>query len=237
MPISIILHNPLYSGNLGSVARAMKNTGLKELILVNPVANRNDKAAQDMAVGAKNILAAAKMSNSLADTIKKFNFVYGTSRRQRRSSINWLGPKEFLQHRQQFSKTAKIALLFGNEESGLANEELDHCGAVIHIPTSPDYPSLNLAAAVQILSYECFMATPQVQYKKKQRLEVAAVEAMLQDMETTLEQIQFFRKRDSKTMMRPLRAFFYRSELSAQEIKIFRGVFRKMRWLQGKIKT
>ena len=152
--ISIILVKPLYAGNAGSVARVMANFGLKELILVKPC--KLGKEANDMAVHAKNILRSAKTYKNFESAIKNFDLIVGTTAESTNKDDYFLriciSPEEL---RKKLEKVrGKIAIVFGPEDIGLTNEELERCDIVVNIPTSSEYKSMNLSHAAAILLYE-----------------------------------------------------------------------------------
>src|SRR3990167_617643 len=151
--IRIVLINTSHPGNIGSVARAMKTMGLVQLYLVSPLQYPHHKA-NEMAVGATDILEQAVVVETLDEAIADCALVVGTSARMR--TIPWplLTPREMAEKIKCEPKTSTIAILFGCEQSGLNNDALQRCHYHIHIPANPDYSSLNLAAAVQIIAYE-----------------------------------------------------------------------------------
>ena len=154
--IQIVLVNPSHPGNIGAVARAMKNMGLRQLVLVAP-RQVPDPEAEWRAASAVDIIHEARVVGTLDEAIAGSQFVVGTSARDRR--IPWpvqdarLTAKRIVER----SVADKVSVLFGREDSGLNNEELRRCNLHCHIPTHPDYESLNLSMAVQIVCYEIRM--------------------------------------------------------------------------------
>ena len=155
--IRIVLIRTSHPGNIGSVARAMKTMGLKQLYLVSPEQFPHDKA-REMASGASDILNQAKVVSSLTEAIGHCSLVVGSSARER--TIPWplLTPREMANEIKLESPDTKVAILFGREQSGLSNEELECCHLHVQIPADPAYSSLNIAAAVQVIAYELRLA-------------------------------------------------------------------------------
>lgn len=156
--IRIVLVNTHHPGNIGAAARAMKNMGLSRLYLVEPMDFPSFEASQ-RASSATDVLSGAVVVDTLAEALQGCRFVCGTSARQR--SVKWpqLDARECGVQLQQESEQHEVALVFGRERSGLSNEELEQCQVLVNIPTAEAYSSLNLAQAVQVLSYEILMAS------------------------------------------------------------------------------
>ncbi|WP_127347716.1 TrmJ/YjtD family RNA methyltransferase [Pseudidiomarina mangrovi] len=154
--IRIVLVNTSHTGNIGSVARAMKTMGLSQLVLVDPV-SKPDSQASALAAGATDVLHGARIVDTLAEAIADCGLVIGTSARNR--TLDWplLEPRGAAAKLLSESPRYPVALVFGRESSGLTNDELQQCNFHVHIPANPDYSSLNLAMAVQALSYEIRM--------------------------------------------------------------------------------
>lgn len=154
--IRIVLVNTSHTGNIGSVARAMKTMGLSQLVLVDPV-TKPDSQASALAAGATDVLHGARIVDTLAEAIADCGLVIGTSARNR--TLDWplLEPRAAAAKLLAESPRYPVALVFGRESSGLTNDELQQCNFHVHIPANPDYSSLNLAMAVQALSYEIRM--------------------------------------------------------------------------------
>ncbi len=148
--IRIVLSNPTHPGNIGAAARAMKTMGLTELVLVNPQ-RYPDAEATARASGADDLLAGARVVSRLTDAIGDCGLVFGSSARLRRVPIAQLNPREAAARALAGAAGARVAVLFGRESSGLNNDEIDACHALVNIPTSSRYGSLNLAAAVQVI--------------------------------------------------------------------------------------
>jgi len=156
--IRIVLIQTSHPGNIGAAARAMKTMGLSDLCLVTP-SRFPDPQAEAMASGADDVLKQAQVVASLAEAVAECQIIIGTSARSQRT-LRWIisEPRECGVLANQHSTKGKVALVFGRERTGLTNEELALCHQLVHIPSNPDYSSLNVAAAVQIISYECRVA-------------------------------------------------------------------------------
>jgi TrmH family RNA methyltransferase len=155
--IRIVLVDTSHPGNIGASARAMKNMGLESLVLVRPQAHAGAEA-EVRASGAADVLARARVAGSVDEVVGDCALVLGATARAR--SANWrvLDPRAAAAELAAASASGPVAVLFGGERNGLANEELERCQALLRIPAAPDYESLNLAHAVQIVCYEIRMA-------------------------------------------------------------------------------
>ena len=157
--INIVLVDTIHPGNIGSVARAMKTMGLSRLSLVNPRIFPSDDAIA-LSGNATDVLNKAKIFTSIKDAIKESTFVYATSSRDR--SIQWPitdVTKAASDIVNEVNSNKEISIIFGKEDRGLTNDELEYANRLIEIPANPEYPVLNLAMSVQIISYEIFKAS------------------------------------------------------------------------------
>src|SRR5690625_1775581 len=166
--ICVVLVEPSHPGNIGAAARAMKTMGLKDLRLVNPCA-MPDARAEAMASGAEDVLEAARVSASLAEAVAECTHVVGTTSRVRRLSCPVVSPREGAEWIAGISPRERAALVFGRERTGLNNEEAGHCQRLVRIDANPEYASLNLAAAVQVLCYESRVAVGQAGERSGER--------------------------------------------------------------------
>ena len=155
--IRIVLMNTSHPGNIGSVARAMKTMGLTDLCLVSPL-QFPDPKADEMASNAVDVLAQATVVETLEDAIADCALVVGTSARTRKIPWPLLAPRAMAEKVREEAPTNQIAIVFGREQSGLSNEELERCHLHVNIPANPEYSSLNLGAAVQVIAYELRVA-------------------------------------------------------------------------------
>lgn len=229
--IRIVLVATTHPGNIGAVARAMKNMRLSRLYLVTPLHFPNAEATA-RASGADDLLANCQVCADLDEALAGCRLVVGTSARER--TINWpiLNPRESAGQLLAEAKLGDVAMVFGRESSGLSNSELDRCNYLVHIPTNPDFSSLNLAAALQVMAYELHMGyladLSQPQQAPEQAQAEPATADMLQGLHEHLEQalvdIGFADPKQSETLLRRLRSLFHRARPDAVEVNILRGI-------------
>ncbi|MCG7903577.1 MAG: tRNA (cytosine(32)/uridine(32)-2'-O)-methyltransferase TrmJ [Candidatus Thiodiazotropha weberae] len=229
--IRIVLVDTSHPGNIGAVARAMKNMCLSQLYLVNPL-QFPDAEATSRASGADDLLDRAKVVETLDQALDGCRLVVGTSARAR--TVNWpvTSPRESAQKLVAEAELGDVALVFGRERSGLTNSELDRCTFLVHIPTNQEYSSLNLGMAVQVLSYEVYLANLQKIPAEAEPARDLATADMLQSFHSHLEQalddIGFTDTRQSEKLLRRLRSLFQRARLDKDEVNILRGIFSAM---------
>jgi TrmH family RNA methyltransferase len=234
----IVLVSPSHPGNIGAVARAMKNMGLSDLALVNP-AVFPDHQATVRASGADDILAQAQVYTTLPEALAEAQWVLGASARLRDLSQTLIDPKQCAEFVAQ-QAGSKVALVFGRESSGLTNEELSLCHYHVHIPTAPDFASLNLAAAVQVIVYEIFMAQRKAapgQASQAPRTDLAsasAVSGFLTHLNELLAAINYFDPAHPRGLKQRLRRIFLKASLEQTEVNILRGMVRKIERVLGK---
>ncbi|MBN8444864.1 MAG: tRNA (cytosine(32)/uridine(32)-2'-O)-methyltransferase TrmJ [Gammaproteobacteria bacterium] len=226
--IRIILVGTTHTGNIGSVARAMKTMGLSQLWLVAPK-EAPDGQAYALAAGASDILAKAKIVERLEDAIADCGLVVGTSARSRTLPWPMLDPRSCAQKAVVEAKDKPVAIIFGRENSGLSNEELQLCNHHLCIAANPEYSSLNLAMAVQILTYEVRMAALAEQPQVAAASEVIYPSAEQMDkfyvhLEQTLNETGFIIQQHPGIVMTKLRRLFTRARPEDAELNILRGV-------------
>lgn len=225
--VRIVLINTSHPGNIGSTARAMKTMGLSELYLVGPLDFPHPKAVE-MASGASDILDKAVIVETLDEAIADCTLVVGTSARMR--SIPWplFTPREMVEKVKQEAPGSQTAILFGREQSGLSNDELQRCNLHIHIPANPDYSSLNLSAAVQIVAYELRLASLDsisVSEEWDYRLATAdEMEKFFIHLQQVLIEIDFLKMNAPRKLMTRLRRMFLRTRPDVMEMNILRGM-------------
>jgi tRNA/rRNA methyltransferase len=239
--ITIILVRPQYAGNIGSVARAMKNMGLSSLILVSPDPDHLSPEARMMATSAKDVLKGARLFPSLEGALSGFRWIAGTSARKGRNRGPFISPKEISPEIITQASSVPVAILFGPEDKGLTNKELDPCQALISIPTHPRLSSLNLAQSVLILCYELRMASLLSPDKGESAsslipkpAEFQKVEGMYSHLEELLLRIGFLDPKNPRRIMHTLRRVFGRAGLSDRDVAILRGIFRQLEWYATK---
>jgi TrmH family RNA methyltransferase len=233
MPLSairIVLVEPTHPGNIGAVARAMKNMALAELVLVRPRAYPHPEATA-RASGADDLLGRARVVETVAEAVADCGFVAATTSRPRDQNFRALDLHEAAANIFGKSGLAPAAVLFGAERTGLTNEELALAHLLIRIPANPDYPSLNLAMAVQLVCYELFRAAGSPASSRP--LSQAAVPpASGEDMERfyahlaqVMEEIDFRDRTQAGTaLMTRIRRLFQRCEMDQNEVNILRGI-------------
>jgi tRNA (cytidine32/uridine32-2'-O)-methyltransferase len=225
--VRIVLVNTSHPGNIGSVARAMKTMGLTELCLVAPLQYPHDKAFE-MASGAADILDQAMVVETLDEAIADCTLVVGTSARMR--TIPWplLTPSKLAHTMRQEPATSQMAVLFGREQSGLSNEELQRCHLHVHIPANPNYSSLNIANAVQVIAYELRMAMLEGEVNADEwdyRLATAdEMEKYFAHLEEVLIAIDFLKPNAPRKLMTRLRRLYLRTRPDVMEMNMLRGM-------------
>lgn len=228
--IRIVMIQTTHPGNIGAVARAMKNMGLKDLCLVSPK-RFPDPDADARSSGATDILQAAKVVETLDEALSDCHFVVGTSARGRHIPWPITSPREMAAIAASLQPNKRMAILFGREDRGLTNDELHRCHHHVHIPTNPDFSSLNVAAAVQVIAYELRVAslehsTSPPQWGTDWDIELAdakEVELMFEHLEKTLVQVDFLDPKNPRQLMTRLRRLFLRAIPDKVEINVMRG--------------
>ncbi|PSW19682.1 tRNA (cytosine(32)/uridine(32)-2'-O)-methyltransferase TrmJ [Photobacterium sanctipauli] len=226
--ISVVLVGTSHPGNIGSAARAMKVMGLTNLILVDPACEIDEKTYA-LAAGAADVVENAKIVPTLDEAIADCGLVVGSSARSRTLEWPQLDPRECGIKSIAEANQHKVAILFGRERTGLTNEELQRCHCHVYIPANPEYSSLNLAMAVQTVSYEVRMAfLEQQKHGKTAAVEayprVQELEMFYEHLEKVTTQTQFINKNHPGMVMAKLRRLFTRARPEAQELNILRGI-------------
>ncbi|WP_455922324.1 tRNA (cytosine(32)/uridine(32)-2'-O)-methyltransferase TrmJ [Pseudomonas putida] len=236
--IRVVLVNTSHPGNIGGAARAMKNMGLSRLVLVDPL-DFPSREASARASGADDVLENVQVVATLEEALVGTTMVLGTSARERRIPWPLLDPRECgsksVEEAAQLG--GEVALVFGREHAGLTNDELQRCHFHVHIPSNPDFSSLNLGAAVQVLAYEVRMAwlAAEGQASKTEKVEVASVksaelstsdemERFYDHLESTLVEIGFLDPQSPRHLMARLRRLYGRSSVAKAEMNILRGI-------------
>ncbi|MDP2761453.1 MAG: RNA methyltransferase [Sideroxyarcus sp.] len=223
--IRIVLSHTTHPGNIGAAARAMKTMGLRHLYLVNP-RFFPDAQATAMAAGADDVLRNAAICGSVDEALHGVVFTVAMTARLRDIAIEVKNPREAMPQVLREAVAGPVALLFGTEMSGLTNGEMGKAQLGVNIPTNPDFSSLNVAAAVQIMVYELALAAQsfapavcEIQPAPHER-----VEGLYAHLEKTLIEIGFFTTQNPARLMQRLRRLFARSRLEDEEINILRGI-------------
>jgi TrmH family RNA methyltransferase len=233
--IRIVLIDTSHPGNIGATARAMKTMCLDHLYLVNPQRYPCAEATA-RASSANDLLARARVCTSLDAALQDCGLVIGASARMRSLSWPQLDPRQAAERLVEEGRQAPVAVIFGRENSGLTNEELERCHYLMHIPGNPEYNSLNLAAAVQVVAYEIMMAALLHDDAPKSSAEeppdyasATETEAFYAHMEQVLIEIGFLDPAKPRFLMRRLRRLFIRARLDKNEVNILRGILTAVR--------
>lgn len=227
MSVRIVLAGTSHPGNIGAVARAMKNMGLEELVLVDPWHFPHEDATA-RASGAEDVLDAARVVTSLEDALADCVYVAGASARSR--TIGWpsMAPRECAAALLEQGTHGDVAVVFGPEKSGLTNDDLDRCHTLLTIPTVPGFSSLNLAMAVQIICYEIRVAQFDVSDETCEPDSPPATAEELEHfyahLEDVLEASGFLDPDNPRLLMRRLRRLFLKASPDKNEINILRGI-------------
>lgn len=231
-PIRIVLVGTQHPGNIGSAARAMKTMGLSRLVLVAPERFPHPEALA-LAAGADDLLALAEVHDSLPSALAGCRYVLATTARRRSVPMPELDPRAAGRTLVAEQANGEVALVFGRERTGLENEELQLCHAAVTIPANPEYSSLNLAAAVQVLAYEWRIATlERAAETPGESVPDEELPASHEEMERffghvaeLLDEIDFHKGRSPETVNQRLRRLFLRARPDPRELRILRGMF------------
>ena len=224
----VVLVGTTHPGNIGAAARAMKTMGLARLYLVFPKQFPSADATA-RASGADDLLYAATVCDSLDEALIGCGWVVGTSARVRHLSWPELNPRETARQALTQAQKTDVAIIFGRENSGLTNEELERCHAMVRIPTDSSYGSLNLAAAVQIIAYELFVAAKPQQDDAPTAPSTLPATAeqmagLYEHLERTLIDIGYLNPAAPKHLMQRLRRLYNRAGIDQSEHNILRGI-------------
>ena len=234
--VRVVMVNTTEPGNIGAAARAMKNMNLSKLYLVNPKGYPS-AVATARASGADDVLAGAVVCDTLEEALQGSHLVIGASARQR--NIKWK-QMDVVGACSEIQKTTtiegqEVAVVFGTENSGLSNEELDLCQILMTIPGNPNYFSLNVASAIQVFAYQNYVYNTTTEFEKSTN-EIASnveLEGFYAHLAQVLEHIEYFEeKRPKELLMRRMRRFFGRAEPEKEEVAIFRGILRNIKPFQ-----
>jgi len=229
--IHTVLVQPTHPGNIGGAARALKNMGLGQLRLVAPADYRGAEATA-RAADAADVLARAVACATLDAAIGDCHFVVGTSARSRRIEWPMVDPREGAAKLIEQAQRGPVALVFGQERSGLTNAELDRCHLVMYIPSSADYPALNLACAVQVVAYEIYRCVaegpPAAVPASGPPVTDSDMEYFYSHLEDVLTEIKFYDPENPRLLQRRLRRLFNRAQLDRNEMNILRGVLTQV---------
>ena len=230
--VRFVLVRTSHPGNIGAAARAIRTMGFSRLVLVQPQ-HFPDPEATALAAGADDVLERAVVVPDLVSAIADCELVLGCTARRRGVALEELSPRVAAGRAlESAAAAAQVAIVFGNERTGLENDELMRCHAAVHIPSDPAFSSLNLAQAVQVLAYELRVAsldaagTPQDAVRRSDPpATTEQLEYFFAHLAQTLDDIDFHKGRSPRTILQRLRRLFLRSDLDQRELRILRGIF------------
>jgi tRNA/rRNA methyltransferase len=229
--VRVVLARPSHPGNIGSAARAMKTMGLTRLYLVEP-RDFPSPEADTLASGAVDVLQQAQVVSTLSEALNGVTLAAALTSRRRELTAPLATPREAVPELiERASQGEQVALVFGNETFGLSIEEVEQCNRLVTVAGNPDYFSLNLAMAVQVMSYELFsQGGIGVEHLKVEgnRATHEEVEGLCGHLDQTMERIGYLRGRNGERLMRRMRTLFQRASLLREEIDILRGFFKQV---------
>jgi tRNA/rRNA methyltransferase len=234
--LRVVLVETSRAGNIGAVARAMKTMGFSDLVLVSPryEGMPQHEEAVAFASGAQDLLQSARIVPTIAEALEGINFAAAVSARLREFSPPVQTPRELAEH-VAAAPDLHAALILGNERFGLPNDIVERCNVLINIPANPDYSSLNLAQAAQVLVYECRMAAlasapaPQTDIGfHGEAASLTQIEGMYDHLEQALVTVGFLDANNPKKLMPRLKRLFARTQLETEEVNILRGIARQI---------
>ncbi len=229
--IRIVLSGPIYGGNVGSVCRAMANMGLSDLVIAGDSA-WEPREAHRMACWAQDVLETRRETRTLAEALSDCSTVFGATARCGLYRSHARTPREAAPAIIEAALNGKVAILFGPEDNGLSNENLELCSRLIHIPSSEKYPSLNLSHAVMVCAYEIFTAYGCFEpvLEKSPDADSSTKERMFEMWEQTLLKTGFMEEDKARHMMLGVRRIFSRGRLTEDDVRILMGIARQARW-------
>ncbi|HDN25956.1 MAG TPA: RNA methyltransferase [Thioploca sp.] len=224
--VQIILVGITHPGNIGAAARAMKTMGLSQLRLVQPKHFPSAEATA-RATGADDVLVNAQVFDTFEESLKDCHLIVGTSTRQRTIAWPVLTPKACAEKASECA--GRVAIVFGREQYGLTNQELELCNYLVQIPTNPTFSSLNVAAAVQILAYELRISNEALKLENVNSslpapASAEAIAQFYQHLEQTLIDIEVLDPQNPRQLMRHLHRLFNRVQLFDSEVSLLRGI-------------
>ncbi|HOX70420.1 MAG: RNA methyltransferase [Dokdonella sp.] len=226
--LRFVLSHTSHPGNIGSAARAIRTMGLRRLSLVSPEQFPHIDA-HVLAAGADDVLEAAICTNDLPEAIADCSLVIGATARLRGVALEEWSPRVAAARAlDAITAGCEVAFVFGNERSGLSNDEIKLCHAAVHIPSDPSYSSLNLSQAVQVIAYEMRMAVLSDAPARPSNRDIPAssveLEGFFEHLASTLRDIDFHKGRSERTIMQRLRRLFLRASLDQRELRVLRGI-------------
>lgn len=232
--ISVVLCRPRSGGNIGAVARAVKNMGIGGLVLVAPE-DYHVAEAKMFASNASDVLEGASTFDTIEEAVTGCEMVLGASRRIKSHRIRIMTPRESAGHILGNMGKGKAAILFGPEDNGLTSEELARCHAVISIPADDRQPSLNLAQAVMVIAYELRMGVDELpSVRSFGGASESEISQMFKQASAILERSGFFTRNPRERVLLHLKEIFANGVSTSQDARIIRGIFRRIAWALGR---
>lgn len=232
---SVVLVAPQGGLNVGSVARAMANFGFSDLRIVAPEVDHLGAEARLMAVKASVVLEGATIYSDLSSALADCHLALGTTRRFGKYREDFLNPRDVYDFAHPFVHQGRVALVFGREDRGLLTEELDQCQRFVTIPTREELPSMNLAQAVSLCLYETSVGSSGRDHDpgRKRLASGETLESMYQHMRQTLLDIDYLDPQNPNHIIHAFRRIFGRALLNDREVRILRGMFRRIDWTEA----
>jgi tRNA/rRNA methyltransferase len=231
--VAVVLVGTKYPGNIGSAARAMCNMGLSRLVLAAPQCTINEESYR-MAKAGRSILDSARTCRSLKSALRGIRFLVGTTGKSGGYRSQTYSPRDMVPRILEHAAQQKVGILFGPEDTGLVDEDLQYCQLLIRIPTQHKARSINLAQAVMIVSYELLLGVLKREPVRVPKLaSLEQVEAMYAQLEKALLDIGFLQAQNARHMMFALRRMMGRAGLEASDVGILRGIARQINWYAG----
>lgn len=226
--VRFVLVRPLYSGNIGSAARVIQNFGFSKLVLVRPPSPLGDDAGK-MAMSGKTVLKRAERFDTVAEAVASDHVVMGTTRRLgHRRRLHYLSPEKACAMVKDVVASSRVSILFGQEDSGLSNDDLKVCHWLVNIPSPVPSNSLNLSHAVGVIAYE--LSKQLRSGGVYARATASHLEAFFQHFQTVLTQIGFLKFGDPRRLMMKFRHIFHRAALDEKEVKTLHGILSQVQW-------
>ena len=232
--VEIILLRPRYPENIGAAARAIRNMGIGQLVVVSPENCDLTRILKMATHVASDVVEEMKVFEGLKDAVAPYQYIVGTTARLGGERQTVFSPPEMVKILVPITRENRIAILFGPEDRGLTNEDIRLCHALVNIPTA-EFSSLNLAQAVMIICYELFKARLRSGQKKVPQLaERHELEGMYKQLQEILIRVDFIKPDNPDYWMNNMRRFFNRLPLRAKEVRIIRGICRQIDWYSKK---
>lgn len=235
--VDVVLVRPLYAGNVGAVARAMLNSGLERLVVVEPPWEEWPEDAIKMASGAHAVLHAARRCSSVHEALSGYVLAAATTARARAEGPQPITQRAAAPLLRAALASGDVAIVFGPEDRGLSTEEMDACAMRIRIPTSPKHSSLNLSQAVLLVAHELYLLQSELeQTPAPPPPEVATleeVEGFLGQLEKLLTDVEYLNPQNPDHILDVIRQVYLRAAMSSREVRTFRGMCRQITWALG----